>query len=102
MPQVILTEGAAAGLERCRQFLDAKAPEAAKRAGQAIVRQFLLLEAAPDIGRPLTEIPELRELVIAFGDSGYVAQGNRMNAIVVDCKKYRLRSIAYRGAVHSL
>ena len=29
-------------------------------------------------------------------------QGNRMNAIVVDCKKYRLRSIAYRGAVHSL
>ena len=73
MPQVIVTEGAAAGLERCRQFLDAKAPEAAKRAGQAIVRQFLLLEAAPDIGRPLTEIPELRELVIAFGDSGYVA-----------------------------
>ena len=73
MPQVIVTEGAAAGLERCRQFLDAKAPEAAKRAGQAIVRQFLLLEAAPDIGRPLTEIPELRELVIAFGDSSYVA-----------------------------
>ena len=43
------------------------------RAGQAIERQFLLLETAPDIGRPFTEIPELRELVIAFGDSGYVA-----------------------------
>jgi plasmid stabilization system protein ParE len=60
-------------LERCRQFLTAKAPEAAKRAGQAIERQFLLLETAPDIGRPFPDMPELRELVIAFGDSGYVA-----------------------------
>lgn len=73
MPQVIVTEGAAVGLERCRQFLATKSSEAAKRAGQAIERQFLLLEAAPDIGRPLPEMPELRELVIAFGDSGYVA-----------------------------
>lgn len=73
MPQVIITEGAAAGLERCRQFLTVKAPDAARRAGQAIERQFLLLETAPDIGRPFPEIPELRELVIAFGDSGYAA-----------------------------
>lgn len=73
MPQLIVTEGAAVGLERCRQFLAAKAPEAAKRAGQAIEQQFLLLETAPDIGRPFPEMPELRELVIAFGDSGYVA-----------------------------
>lgn len=73
MPHVIVTEGATEGLERCRRFLDAKAPEAARRAGQAIERQFLLLETAPDIGRPLAEMPELRELVIAFGDSGYVA-----------------------------
>jgi len=60
-------------LERCRRFLAAKAPQAAKRAAQAIERQFLLLETAPDIGRPYLELPELRELVIAFGDSGYVA-----------------------------
>lgn len=73
MSQVIVTEGAAAGLERCRKFLAAKALGAARRAGQAIERQFLLLETAPDIGRPLPEMPELRELVIAFGDSGYVA-----------------------------
>ena len=73
MPHVIVTEGAADGLERCRQFLVAKAPEAARRAGQAIDRRFLLLETAPDIGRPFPELPELRELVIAFGDSGYVA-----------------------------
>ena len=73
MPRVIVTEGATKGLERCRRFLAAKAPDAVRRAAQAIERQFLLLESAPGIGRPLPEMPELRELVIAFGDAGYVA-----------------------------
>ncbi len=53
--------------------LAAKAPEAARRAGQTIERQFLLPETAPDIDRPFPEMPELRELVIAFRDSGYAA-----------------------------
>ena len=73
MPRVIVTEAAAEGLERCRGFLAAKAPDAARRAGHAVERQLLALETAPDIGRPFPEMPELRELVIAFGDSGYVA-----------------------------
>ncbi|WP_288196089.1 type II toxin-antitoxin system RelE/ParE family toxin [uncultured Pleomorphomonas sp.] len=72
MPRVIVTEGGAEGLERCRRLLAAKAPEVARRAGQAIERQFLLLERMPDMGRPLPDLPDLRELVIAFGESGYV------------------------------
>lgn len=32
-----------------------------------------MLETAPAIGRPLPDAPELRELIIGFGDSGYVA-----------------------------
>lgn len=72
MPRVIVTEGAAQGLEHCRQFLATKNPLAVKRAGQIIERQFALLETTPDIGRPLPELPELRELIINFGDSGYV------------------------------
>jgi plasmid stabilization system protein ParE len=70
---VIVTKGAAQGLERCRRFLADKAPEAARRAGQAIERNFLMLETTPNMGRPFPELPELRELVIDFGDSGYVA-----------------------------
>lgn len=73
MPRVIVTEGATEGPERCRRFLAAKAPEAAKRAGQAIAQPFRLLETGPDMGRPLPEMPELREPVMAFGDSGDVA-----------------------------
>lgn len=73
MPRVIITEAALAGLERCRQFLAGRAPEASRRAAQAIEQQLLSLESAPGIGRPLSAAPELRELVIVFGDSGYVA-----------------------------
>jgi plasmid stabilization system protein ParE len=60
-------------LERCRRFLADKSPDAARRAAQAIERQFLILESAPDVGRPFPDLPELRELLIPFGESGYVA-----------------------------
>ncbi len=86
MSRVVVTEGAALGLERCRQFLAAKNPHAAKRAGHAIVRGFALLEADPDIGRPLHDLPELRELIIAFGNTGYVAlyrHDVKMNTVYV-------------------
>jgi len=73
VPRVIVTEKAGQGLERCRRFLASKNPRAAVRASQAIGRQFLLLETAPGIGRPFSELAELRELVIDFGDSGYIA-----------------------------
>jgi len=73
MPQIIVTPGAGRGLERCRQFLAAKNPNAAKRAAQAIERQFKLLTHAPDMGRPYPDQPELRELIIPFGATGYIA-----------------------------
>lgn len=73
MPRVIITEGAARGLERCRLFLAEKNPQAAMRAGQTIEHQFALLETEPEAGRPFDDLPEFRELIIPFGDSGYVA-----------------------------
>jgi plasmid stabilization system protein ParE len=73
VPRVIVTEGAVFGLERCRRFLAPKNARAAIRAGQEIARHFLLLEATPQMGRPLDDAPELRELIIGFGESGYVA-----------------------------
>lgn len=73
MPRLIITEGAAVGIERCRRFLAGKAPEAAKRAAQAIDQRFRLVCSVPQMGRPFADDAALRELVIPFGDSGYVA-----------------------------
>lgn len=73
MPRIILTAGAVRGLERCRQFLASKAPQAARRAAAAIDVQFQLLQQQPDMGRPYALEPDLRGLVIEFGASGYVA-----------------------------
>ena len=33
----------------------------------------VILETEPEIDRPVDDLPELRELMIPFGDSGYVA-----------------------------
>ncbi|ASV39322.1 plasmid stabilization protein [Pseudomonas sp. NS1(2017)] len=73
MPRLIITETAVAGLERCRRFLSEKEPQVAQRAAQTIKNQLMRLETDPNVGRPFDELPELRELVIAFGGAGYVA-----------------------------
>ena len=73
MPRLILTEGAAIGLDRCRAFLAEKNPHAAVRAGKAISARLLALELTPEIGRPFDREPALRELTISFGASGYIA-----------------------------
>jgi plasmid stabilization system protein ParE len=73
VPRLIVTAAAVTGLERCRRFLETRAPEAAVRAGQVIERHFELVEKQPLIGRPLPRDGAMREIVIPFGDSGYVA-----------------------------
>jgi len=73
VPRVVVTEAAQLGLNRCRQFLAPKNSRAAIRAGQVIAHQLLLLETTPDIGRPFDDRVELRELIMGFGEAGYVA-----------------------------
>lgn len=73
MPRVVITAAAMNGLARCEEFLEQRNHEALQRAGLAISKQFLLLETLPEIGRPLEDMVEIRELLIPFGDTGYVA-----------------------------
>lgn len=74
MPQVIFTRAALRDLERLRQFLKSKNPSAAKRAADAILRTIELLKQYPQAERPVDEMEHYyRELLIDFGDSGYVA-----------------------------
>jgi len=60
-------------MRRCRRFLDARAPAAAERAAREIARYFDLLKIRPEIGRPVGGEHPFRELVIGFGETGYLA-----------------------------
>jgi len=74
MPQVIFSSAALRDLERLRAFLRPKNPTAARRAGSAIIKTVQCLAAQPEMGRPAEDVaPGFRELLIGFGETGYVA-----------------------------
>jgi Plasmid stabilization system protein len=73
MPQVIISALAQRDLQRLQDFLKTKNRLAARKAGEAIIRGIQQLKTLPDIGRPVPLLPlEYQEMVIGFGDSGYV------------------------------
>lgn len=71
MAQVVYSDAAAGDIERVFEFLAAHDPYAASAAVAAIRDAVNLLGKHPLIGRVLED--PLRELVISFGNSGYVA-----------------------------
>ena len=74
MPRVTLSPGALRDLQRLREFLRPKSPEAAQRSAKVIIKAIQVLGLQPGIGRPAEDLgPECRELPIDFGSSGYLA-----------------------------
>ena len=74
MPRVILSPAALRDLQRLREFLRPKSPEAAQRAAKVIIKAIQVLGLQPGIGRPADDLgPNSRELPIDFGSTGYLA-----------------------------
>lgn len=71
MAKVHFTERALSDLERIFQFLEQEASDFAIATGEEIVDATSVLQRHPLIGRPAP--PNLRELVISKGHTGYVA-----------------------------
>ena len=71
MPQVVVSPEAIKHLERLLEFLGQEDPSAATSAWQAILSGISVLGDHPLIGRHVSG--ELRELMISFGRTGYVA-----------------------------
>ncbi len=71
MARVVYSGNALANLERAFGFVADSAPEAALAAVEAIQSAVEMLAHHPLIGRVVTG--DLRELVISFGRTGYVA-----------------------------
>ena len=71
MPQVIVSPKAVKHLERLLEFLEEEDPSAVASAWQTILSGVSILGDHPLAGRPIAG--ELRELLISFGRTGYVA-----------------------------
>lgn len=74
MAQVVYSRNSLANLERLYRFLAEKNPGAAARAIRTIREKIKFLARHPRLGRIDSERPEYRELLIPFGDAGYVAR----------------------------
>lgn len=71
MAQVVYSGRSLEDLERAIRFLAEQDPSAAAQAAAAIREAVEILSRHPLIGRPVAR--PLRELVISFGKTGYVA-----------------------------
>jgi len=73
MSQVIFSSVALQDLERLRKFLQPN-KYVIRQASARIKKAIQLLEENPRMGRKVEEMgQEYRELIINFGDSGYIA-----------------------------
>ena len=71
MAQIVYSESALANLERVFEFLAEHEPQAALGAARSMVEAIETLSNHPLIGRTIAG--ELRELVISYGKTGYIA-----------------------------
>jgi addiction module RelE/StbE family toxin len=90
---VVYSKRALDHIERAFQFLRDKIPEAAQSAVTAIQSAVDNLAAHPLVGRRLEG--ELRELIISYGHSGYVA----VYRFVISADKVRVLAIRHQREV---
>lgn len=72
MPQIVWLPEAIEDAKRLLDFLADKSSEAAARAAQAIQKGANTLTNFPELGRPMNDGTERRELLIPFGAGSYV------------------------------
>ena len=98
MPHVRLSTRAQSDLFRLHAVLVGKDVNSAKRAMLAIRHAFLPLVHAPGVGKLVEDRADLRELVIDFGASGYLALYRfepELNAVTILAVKHQ-REDGYR------
>ena len=72
VPQVVWLPEALEDTERLRLFLEDKNPKAAARAGHVLQEGAKLLASFPELGHPMNDGTDRRELFMPFGSGGYI------------------------------
>lgn len=71
--KLIVSRAALVDLERLRDFLSDKNPDAAHRAIAVLMAAMESLDVSPDRGRP-SRVAGARELIVPFGSSAYIVR----------------------------
>jgi toxin ParE1/3/4 len=70
---ILFSSEALSDVERLRNFLQVRNPNAAGRAMRAIWTALKRVEQIPEIGKP-TKDPNIRQIIVRFGSAGYIAR----------------------------
>ncbi len=70
---ILLSPDAASDVERVRNFLDRRNPDAAKRALDAVWRALDKVTVFPKLGVPTADA-DIRQIAVRFGSSGYIVR----------------------------
>lgn len=62
--RLVVTRLARADLDRIREYLNERNPAAAKKVAATFRSRLRLLKTQPNMGRPVRERPQVRELVV--------------------------------------
>jgi plasmid stabilization system protein ParE len=95
MPQVKLSTKAQEDIGRLYDFLAEKDERVATRAVEAIYEGFKSIRISPEICEMIDPEHDLRQLVIAFGKSGYLAlyhYDKRLDLCIVLAIKHQLEN----------
>ena len=91
MRQIIWLNSAVDDIVKLREFVAAHNPKAAEKAAKTIKEATIKLEETPNIGKPIADLPNYRDLYIRFGAAGYVMRYrvHQNNVYIVHIRHYR-------------
>ncbi len=91
MRKIVWLESAITDVARLRQFITKKNAEAAKMAAKAIKIAAKNLIETPEIGKPVQQLLQYRDLLIRFGAGGYVLRYRIVDStiFIVHIRHYR-------------
>ena len=77
--------GASKDVDRLRDFIKSENPRAAQRAAKRIVEGVALLQENPEVGVPVENLIDYRDLMLTFGAGEYIIRyrKEKTNRIVI-------------------
>lgn len=91
MQNLIWLDSAVNDIVRLREFIAEQNPNAAKKAAQTIKKAVNKLIEFPNIGKPVEDLPDYRDLHIKFGAAGYILRYRiyKNDLYIVHIRHYR-------------